>query len=143
MSLLPFTVLMLLLSRLVGGLTQRTGPRLPMTVGPLVTAVGFVLLTRAVPGAGYVAGVLPGVGIFGLGMAITVAPLTTAVLASVDEEHVGAASGANNAVSRVASLLAVAVLPLVAGLDTGGDGPSAPASWSRWRSAPGCVPRVA
>jgi EmrB/QacA subfamily drug resistance transporter len=125
-SLLPFTVLMLLFSRQMGGLTQRTGPRLPMTIGPVVTALGFLLLTRAVPGADYVAGVLPGVLVFGLGMAVTVAPLTATVLASVDEEHVGAASGANNAVSRVASLLAVAVLPLVAGLDTGGDGPLGP-----------------
>ncbi|WP_433782110.1 MFS transporter [Actinomycetospora sp. CA-101289] len=125
-SLLPFTVLMLLLSRLMGGVSQRTGPRTPMTFGPLVTAAGFLLLTRAVPGADYVSGVLPGVLVFGLGMAITVAPLTATVLASVDEQHVGAASGANNAVSRVASLLAVAVLPLVAGLDTGVDGPLGP-----------------
>ena len=125
-ALLPFSVLMLLLSRLMGGVTQRRGPRLPMTVGPLVTAAGFLLLTRAVPGADYVSGVLPGVLVFGLGMVITVAPLTATVLASVDEQHVGAASGANNAVSRVASLLAVAVLPLLAGLTTAGEGPLGP-----------------
>jgi hypothetical protein len=77
-------------------------------------------LVRAVPGASYLSGVLPGIAVFGLGMAITVAPLTSTVLASVEEEHVGAASGANNAISRIASLLAVAVLPLAAGIDNSG-----------------------
>src|SRR5262249_19260409 len=72
------------------------------------------------PGASYLGGVLPGVAVFGLGMAITVAPLTSTMLASVSEDHVGAASGANNAISRIAGLLAVAVLPLAAGIDMGG-----------------------
>ncbi|MCD2195280.1 MFS transporter [Actinomycetospora endophytica] len=125
-ALLPFTLIMLLLSRAVGGLSQRIGPRWLMTVGPLLAAAGFLLFTRAVPGAGYVEGVLPGVTVFGLGMAVTVSPLTSTVLASVDESHVGAASGANNGVSRLASLLAVAVLPLVAGLDSIGTGPLGP-----------------
>lgn len=126
LSLLPFTALMLLLSRAVGGLAQRIGPRLPMTIGPFFAAVGFALLTRAVPGSTYLTGVLPGVITFGFGMAITVSPLTAAVLAAVDERYVGVASGANNALSRLATLLAVAVLPLAAGLDATGTGPLGP-----------------
>ncbi|MFC7340248.1 MFS transporter [Saccharopolyspora griseoalba] len=113
---LPITVVMLVLSGRVGGLAQRTGPRLPMIIGPLGCALGLVLLTRAVPGASYLTGVLPGVLVFGLGLSITVAPLTSAVLASVSAERGGVASGVNNAVSRLAGLLAVAVLPVVAGL---------------------------
>ena len=125
LALLPITVIMLLSSR-VGAMAQRTGPRLPMAIGPLVAGAGLALLVRVVPGASYVSGVLPGVAVFGLGLVITVAPLTSTVLAAVDEEHVGAASGANNAVSRIASLLAVAVLPLAAGLDNTGTGPLGP-----------------
>jgi EmrB/QacA subfamily drug resistance transporter len=123
LAFLPFTLIMLLFSSRVGALAQRIGPRWPMTIGPLVTAAGLALLVRVTPGAGYLTGVLPGVVVFGLGMALTVAPLTSTVLASVSEDHVGAASGANNAVSRVASLLAVAVLPLAVGLDGAGTGP--------------------
>lgn len=126
LSLLPFTALMLLLSRAVGGLAQRIGPRLPMTVGPFFAAAGFALLTRAAPGSTYLTGVLPGVITFGFGLAITVSPLTAAVLAAVDERDVGVASGANNALSRLATLLAVAVLPLAAGLDAAGTGPLGP-----------------
>jgi EmrB/QacA subfamily drug resistance transporter len=121
-ALLPITVLMLLLSSRMGRVAQRVGPRLPMTVGPLVLAVGLVLLSRLDPGDGYATGVLPGMVILGLGLAITVAPLTTAVLAAVDAGHVGVASGINNAVARVAGLLAVAVLPAAVGIgseDTG------------------------
>ncbi|MGH3096779.1 MAG: MFS transporter [Streptosporangiales bacterium] len=120
LATLPITVIMLLLSGRIGGLAQRTGPRLPMTVGPLVAGAGLALLSLARPGASYLGGVFPGVVVFGFGLAITVAPLTSAVLAAVDEHHVGAASGANNAISRLAGLLAVAVLPLAAGLDTSG-----------------------
>lgn len=126
LSFLPFTVIMLLLSGRIGALSQRIGPRLPMTVGPITAGVGLVLLVRVVPGASYALGVLPGLLVFALGMALTVAPLTSTVLASVTEEHVGAASGANNAISRVASLLAVAVLPLAVGLDGTGGGPLGP-----------------
>lgn len=118
LATLPTTVIMLLLSGRMGGLAARTGPRLPMTVGPLVAGAGLALLSLARPGATYLGGVFPGVVVFGFGLAITVAPLTSAVLAAVDEQHVGAASGANNAISRLAGLLAVAVLPLAAGLDT-------------------------
>jgi hypothetical protein len=117
LAFLPFTVIMLLLSSRIGALAQRVGSRWLMTIGPLVAGAGLALLIRAVPGASYLSGVLPGIAVFGLGMALTVAPLTSAVLASVEEDHVGAASGVNNAVSRIASLLAVAVLPLAAGID--------------------------
>jgi EmrB/QacA subfamily drug resistance transporter len=116
-SMLPFTVIMLTLSAQVGYLSRRTGPRLPMTVGPLVAATGLLLLGRISPGSSYFDTVLPGVAVFGLGMTITVAPLTSAVLAAVDERHVGVASGVNNAVARLAGLLAVAVLPALTGID--------------------------
>jgi EmrB/QacA subfamily drug resistance transporter len=116
-SLLPFTVVMLTLSARVGYLARRTGPRLPMTAGPLVTAIGLLLMARVGPGSGYLEAVLPAVVTFGLGMTITVAPLTSAVLAAVDEGHVGVASGVNNAVARLAGLVAVAVLPALTGID--------------------------
>ncbi|QTI69128.1 DHA2 family efflux MFS transporter permease subunit [Gordonia polyisoprenivorans] len=118
-AMFPSTVIMLFGSPLAGKLAQRTGPRLPMTVGPLVAAVGLGLMARAVPGVGYLGGVLPAVVMFGLGMTITVAPLTSAALAAVDDSRAGTASGVNNAVARLAGLLAVAVLPAVAGLDAG------------------------
>jgi EmrB/QacA subfamily drug resistance transporter len=122
LATLPVTILMLLLSSRMGALAQRTGPRVPMTVGPLLTAVGMGLLSLAKPGTSYLAGVLPGNLVFGLGLAITVAPLTSAVLASADPALVGVASGVNNAVARMAGLLAVAVLPVAAGVHTGGTG---------------------
>jgi EmrB/QacA subfamily drug resistance transporter len=118
-SLVPFTVLMLLLSPTSGKVAQRIGARVPMTVGPLLTAAGMLLLSRVGAGTRYVSGVLPGVVVFALGMVITVAPLTAAVLASVDDARVGAASGINNAAARLAGLMAVAVLPGVAGIDPG------------------------
>lgn len=118
-AMFPSTVIILFGSPLSGKIAQRTGPRLPMTVGPLVAAVGLGLMARAVPGVGYLGGVLPGVVMFGLGMTITVAPLTSAALAAVDDSRAGTASGVNNAVARLAGLLAVAVLPAVAGLDAG------------------------
>lgn len=116
---LPFTVIMLFGSPLSGKVAGRTGPRLPMTIGPLVAATGLALMARVVPGSGYLDAVLPAVVLFGLGMTITVAPLTAAALGAVDATRSGIASGVNNAVARTASLLAVAVLPVVAGLDTG------------------------
>jgi EmrB/QacA subfamily drug resistance transporter len=118
-ALLPITVLMLLLSSRSGRLAQRIGPRLQMTVGPLVVAGSFLLLSQLRPGDSYTTAVLPGIVILGLGLAITVAPLTTAVLAAVEENHVGVASGVNNAVARLAGLLSVAVLPAVVGIATG------------------------
>jgi MFS family permease len=119
---LPITIIMLLFSSRMGALAQRTGPRVPMTIGPFVCAAGLVLMTWAVPGSTYLTGVLPGVAVFGVGLALTVAPLTSAVLASVTDERAGLASGVNNAVSRLAGLLAVAVLPLIAGLSHTGSG---------------------
>jgi hypothetical protein len=119
-SLLPVTTIMLLLSSRMGQLAQRIGPRWPMSIGPLVVAGGLALLTRVGAGATYATDVLPAVVVFGLGLAVTVAPLTAAVLAAVDDAHMGVASGVNNAVARVAGLLAVAVLPAAVGLDIAG-----------------------
>ncbi len=113
---LPVTMLMLLFSARSGALAQRIGPRIPLTAGPLVIAAGLLLLTRIDPGDSYVSSVLPGVIVFGLGLTLVVAPVTATVLAAADSRHSGIASGINNAVSRVAGLLAVAVLPLIAGL---------------------------
>jgi EmrB/QacA subfamily drug resistance transporter len=113
---LPVTVLMLLFSARSGALAQRIGPRLPLSVGPVVIAAGLLLTTRIQPGDGYVTSVLPAVIVFGLGLTLVVAPVTATVLAAADARHSGIASGINNAVSRVGGLLAVAVLPLVAGL---------------------------
>jgi EmrB/QacA subfamily drug resistance transporter len=115
-SLLPMTVLMLLLSSRAGALAQRYGPRWLMTGGPLLCAGGLLLATRIGPNASYVADVFPAVLLFGLGLSATVAPLTATVLASADVRHAGTASGVNNAVARAAGLLAVAGLPLAVGL---------------------------
>jgi EmrB/QacA subfamily drug resistance transporter len=115
-ALLPATLMMLLLSARAGALAARIGPRWPMTVGPLTGAVGVALMTRVGPDASYVRDVLPAASLFGLGLAATVAPLTATVLAAAPDRHAGLASGVNNAVARVAGLLAVAALPLVAGL---------------------------
>ena len=118
-SLLPITVLMLALSARVGGLARKVGPRLPMTLGPLTAAAGLLLLARIRPGSHYAATVLPAAVVFGLGLTLTVAPLTATVLASVEERHAGLAAGVNNAVARLAGLLAVAALPGLANIETG------------------------
>jgi hypothetical protein len=116
LSLLPLTVLMLLLSARAGALATVVGPRLPMTFGPLICAAALVLASRIGPGASYVPDVLPAVTLLGLGLSLTVAPLTSTALGAVDVRHAGAASGVNNAVARTAGLLAVAVLPLLSGI---------------------------
>jgi EmrB/QacA subfamily drug resistance transporter len=113
---LPVTALMLLLSARAGALAQRIGARIPLSVGSLVIAAGLLLMTQIEPGDGYLITVLPAVVVFGLGLTLVVAPVTATVLAAADARHSGIASGVNNAVSRVAGLLAVAALPLVAGL---------------------------
>ena len=113
---IPLTILLLLLSPRAGAWAQRIGPRVPMTIGPVTAGIGLILLMRVEPGVSYWTGVFPGMFVFGLGMSFLVAPLTAAVLAAVDEHHAGVASGVNNAVARIAGLLAIAILPLVSGL---------------------------
>jgi EmrB/QacA subfamily drug resistance transporter len=115
-ALLPVTVLMLALSARSGSLAQRVGPRWLLTGGISLLAVGMALMIRIGPHASYVSDVLPAVIVFGLGLVLTVAPLTATVLASADVRHAGVASGVNNAVARAAGLLAVAALPAAVGL---------------------------
>ncbi|MFE9771360.1 MFS transporter [Streptomyces sp. NPDC005931] len=115
-ALLPTTALMLLLSARSGELGDRIGPRVPLTVGPLLCAAGMLLMLRVGPGASYAADVLPALLVLGLGMVTLVAPLTATVLASVDTARAGLASGINNAAARAAGLVAVAALPLLAGM---------------------------
>jgi len=115
-SLLPVTAIMLALSARSGDLAGRIGPRLQMTVGPLVIAAGLALFARVGPSGDYLTEVLPAVVVFGVGLAINVAPLTTTVLGAVSAEHAGTASAINNDVARAAGLIAVAVLPAAAGL---------------------------
>jgi EmrB/QacA subfamily drug resistance transporter len=115
-SLLPVTAIMLALSARSGALAARIGPRLQMSVGPVVTGFGLALFTRIGYSGNYLTEVLPAVVVFGLGLAITVAPLTSTVLAAVPASHAGMASAVNNDVARAASLIAVAVLPAAAGL---------------------------
>lgn len=113
---LPITVLMLAFSARSGALAQRIGARIPLTVGPLIIALGMLLMIRIDPGDSYFSTVFPAVVVFGVGLTFVVAPVTATVLAAADSKHAGMASGINNAVSRVAGLLAVAVLPLAAGI---------------------------
>ena len=115
-SLLPITALMLTFSSRSAGLAQRIGARVPMTVGPLLIAAGLVLMGRIGPGDSYATSVLPAVLVMGCGLVATVAPLTAAVLAAIDVQRAGIGSAINNAVARIAALLAVAVLPAAAGI---------------------------
>jgi len=115
-ALIPITLVMLLLSARAGRLSARIGPRVPMTLGPLLVAAGFVLYTRIGPGASYLADILPGMLVFAFGLTLTVAPLTATVLAAAPAEHAGIASAVNNDVARTAGLLAVAILPVAAGI---------------------------
>ena len=117
----PLTLFMLVFSARAGQLAAKIGPRLPMTLGPIVMALGLLAMTRVQPGRTYEATVLPAVLLFSVGVALMVAPLTATVLAAVPSSHAGIASGVNNAVARVAGLLAVAAAPLVAGFDPMGE----------------------
>lgn len=120
LALLPVTVVMLLFSSRAGALMDRVGARLPMSLGPLVAAVGVALLTRVDADVNYLVDVIVPTTVFGAGLTLMVTPLTATVLAAVPDEVVGLASGVNNAVARTAGLLAVAAVPLVGGL--GGTG---------------------
>jgi EmrB/QacA subfamily drug resistance transporter len=115
-ALLPTTALMLLFSARSGELAQRIGPRIPLTVGPLLCAAAMLLMLRVGQDASYLADVVPALLVMGAGMVILVAPLTATVLASVDTARAGLASGINNAAARAAGLIAVAALPLLAGM---------------------------
>jgi MFS family permease len=115
-ALVPLTAMMLLLSRRAGTLAQRIGPRLPLTVGPLLAAAGMVLLARVGMGASYVTDVLPGVLVWALGMALLVAPLTSAALAAAGERRAGIAAALNNEAARVAGLVGVAIVPALGGI---------------------------
>jgi len=116
LALLPLTVIMLALSARSGQLATRIGPRLQMSAGPVVVGAGLAMLTLATSGTSYVLYVLPAVVVFGLGLAVTVAPLTATAMSSAPAQHSGIASAVNNDVARFGGLLAVAVLPALAGI---------------------------
>jgi EmrB/QacA subfamily drug resistance transporter len=115
LSLLPVTIIMFVLSPRFGKLAGKYGPRLFMTVGPVLAGLGFLLLLRVSASVTYVSQVLPGVLVFGLGLSMTVAPLTAAILGDIPREHAGIGSAVNNAVSRIAGLIAVATIGLIVG----------------------------
>jgi EmrB/QacA subfamily drug resistance transporter len=117
-AMLPATVLMFLFSARSGDLAQRIGPRLQLTIGPLIAAAGLLLLSRIGPDASWAADVFPGAVIFGLGLVTFVAPLTATVMGSVSPDRVSIASGVNNAIARTSSLASLAVIPGVSGLST-------------------------
>jgi EmrB/QacA subfamily drug resistance transporter len=119
-ALLPITILMLLFSARSGALAQRIGPRIPMTIGPVIVGAGMLLFAGVKPGVSYWTGVLPGVVVLSIGLVFTVAPLTATVLGALDDHHAGIASAINNAIARLGGLLAIALLPTLAGISAGG-----------------------
>jgi len=128
LALMPLTVIMLVLSSRSGRLASRIGPRLQMSVGPIITGAGLALLARASSDTNYVTGVLPAIVVFAVGLATTVAPLTSTALSSAPERNADMASAVNNVVARVGGLIAVAVLPALAGI--GSDAYANPAQLS-------------
>jgi EmrB/QacA subfamily drug resistance transporter len=149
----PISLIMFVLSPRFGRITSGTGPRIPMTLGPLVGGVGLLLMLRIDADASYLADILPAVLVFGLGLSAMVAPLTATVLDSVPENRAGVASGVNNGISRVAGLLAIAVLGAVISAQFGSalDGslgdrdlpPQAARAVENAKSKPLAVPRTA
>jgi EmrB/QacA subfamily drug resistance transporter len=119
---LPVTIIMFFLSGRFGALAGRFGPRLFMTAGPLLAALGFLLLLRTQTDIHYLSDLLPGLLAFGLGLSMTVAPLTSAILGAIPAEHAGVASAVNNAVARVAGLIAIALVGVITGPHLGIDG---------------------
>jgi EmrB/QacA subfamily drug resistance transporter len=122
---IPITVMLLFFSSRAGAVGARIGPRLPMSIGPMLCALGSLMLSRVAQGSGYLGGVLPGLLVFSVGLVTLVAPLTATVLAAAPDRLAGVASGVNNAVARTGSLLAVAALPALVGI--GGDDYQQPA----------------
>jgi len=116
LALLPITIVMFFLSPRFGALAGQYGSRIFMTAGPIVAAAGFLLMLRMQTRVDYWTALLPGVLAFAIGLSMTVAPLTSAVLGDIDEQHAGVASAVNNAVSRVAGLLAIALMGVIAGV---------------------------
>ena len=116
LALLPVTVIMLVFSARSGQLSARIGPRLQMSVGPVLVGAGLALLARATTPGSYWVQVFPAVLLFGAGLAVTVAPLTSTAMGAAPAEHAGVASAVNNTVARAAGLFAVALLPALAGL---------------------------
>ncbi|XVS64911.1 MFS transporter [Actinosynnema sp. CA-299493] len=130
----PITIILLVLSARSGALAQKIGPRVQLVAGPVLIGVGMLMLRWVEPGAGYWTGVLPGLLVFGIGLAAVVAPVTATVLAAAPDRYTGVASGVNNAVARTGSLVAVAVLPAVAGL-TGAQYADPTALTEGWQTA--------
>jgi len=122
LALLPITLVMFVLSPRFGALAGKFGPRLFMALGPFVAALGFLFMAQFQPNDSYWVHLLPGVLLFALGLSLTVSPLTSAVLGDVDTRHAGVASAVNNAISRVAGLINVAVIGVITGPHLGTDG---------------------
>jgi MFS family permease len=119
-ALLPLTACMLLFSPLAGAVSERIGPTIPMAIGPLIMAASTVALTRVDTRTSYLIDVIVPTVVFGIGLATMVTPLTATALAAVPDHRAGIASGVNNAVARIGSLLAIAVLPVVTGIGPDG-----------------------
>ncbi len=117
LTLLPITIIMFLLSPRFGALAGKYGPRLFMTIGPIIGAIGFLLMLRVNNSILYWSQIFPGIIVFGLGLSMTVAPLTSAVLGDIDSRNAGVGSAVNNAVSRIAGLIAIALIGLIIGAD--------------------------